>query len=203
MSNRIFQTHIKSNSDLPKGVVRRKLPLIIDEYNQPNLIKVKDFNPDNYEIIRTGVIVYSYNYSTKQYYFYMGEDKNSNDLTDFGGGCRKEQDPIESALRELKEESKGVFGNYNTDQIQDCIMAYTNGMLIIFIPLIVDYPKLKHNFDSIKSSNQYRNEIKDIIRLDKTEFIQAIYSNKYKMYVIVKKFLQGMLVNNTNFFQKL
>ena len=203
MSNRVFKNYEYNQSELPIGVVRRNVPLIVNKYNKPNITTVADFIPKNHQIIRSGVIVYSYNNYNNEYYFYMGQDQNSNDLTDFGGGCLKEHDPIESALREFTEESKAVFGNYTKDQVNECIMAYTDSMLIIFIPLIVDYTQLKYNFNLSVPDNQHHNELNDIIRLNKQEFIQAIYSDKYKLYIIVKQFLQGMLLNNVDFFQKL
>ena len=48
-------------------------------------------------------------------YFCLGIDSNFGDLTDFGGGMKKNETFINCGLRELEEESKGVFGEIKED----------------------------------------------------------------------------------------
>ena len=56
--------------------------------------------------IRAGVIPYTL--TNENLYFLFGVDEASNDFTDFGGGVKTDEDCIEGAIREFKEETRVV-----------------------------------------------------------------------------------------------
>ena len=201
---KIYHDHKSSHSlpnlnNLPDGVVRRDF---IFQPNKLELIPVSEFKPQEHCIQRAGVIVYDYDHDMEEFNFYMGVDNNSKEFTDFGGGSRKNQNPVNSALREFAEESYKVFGVYHSNQVQNCLMTCSKGMAIIFIPLYIDYDFCKNKFNSIykyEISKGNKVEICDIIKLNSHQFIQQIFAEDSNMYIIVRKFLQKMLVDNINF----
>ena len=111
---------------------------------------------------RAGVILYDVSISK----FIFGIDKKSGDITDFGGGCKKTEDIISTAKRELFEES-GYFINYNT--LNECYSINFNNVYIIFLPI--------SSFELKKNE-----EIEDIIYVDNID--RNIIN---KMYIRIRK----------------
>lgn len=159
--------------------------------------KIKDINPDEIKTRRAGVIVYSVDNVNKEIYFYMGIHKDSGDLTDFGGGVQLNENSIKGGIREFTEESHGVFGKYQINDIQECYAAYNQRIIIMFLRIDVNYPKVQNNF--INSINN-KSELSSIERLTRTEFITALMKNTPIMYSVVRLFLYNMLICNQNFF---
>lgn len=139
--------------------------------------------------VRSGAILY-----TKQKgktYFCMGSDSSYGDLTDFAGGVRKGETIITGGLRELKEESLGVFGEIKESDVQDSICFYTNNMLIMFIYLpLLDMEKSKELF-KLKASEEKKGkiEVSKLVWLEKKEMVECVNGKGLKMYSRVKKIL--------------
>ena len=87
-------------------------------------------------IKRGGLILYT-NVDDEGVFFCMGIDRNSSDLSDFGGQ-REEQDPtiLHTAVREFNEESRRMIGTTLTvADIQDCKCIYNRQMILIFLEI--------------------------------------------------------------------
>lgn len=85
-------------------------------------------------IKRGGLILYT-NIDGVGTYFCMGIDRNSSDLSDFGGH-RERDDPsiIHAAVREFNEESRRMLGfDVTVRDVADCICAYDRNMMLIFL----------------------------------------------------------------------
>ena len=146
---------------------------------------------------RSGAIIYTKHQGRT--YFCMGVDSCYGDLTDFAGGVKKDETVLEGGLRELDEESQGIFGKFTVEQISDCLSFYCANMMIIFIKLDVDMEKSRQLFSSrvrekTLIDNNFRLEVSDIAWLETSEFLQAIEGQEisYKgrrMYSRVRKIL--------------
>ena len=148
-----------------------------------NIPKLLNMQKSKLRVERAGVIVYTiYN---NEYYFGMGIDTDSGDITDFGGGIKKKDiSLIDGGLREFTEESLGVFGKFEPSEIQNCITIYSGTTLIIFIPLILDTKRISEIFKSrvecIKNP-----EVKSIFWGNRENFMELISGNtvkQHKMY---------------------
>lgn len=144
--------------------------------------KVKDIptkineQKESFRIERSGVIVYTI-YNNK-YYFGLGIDHDSGDITDFGGGIKKKDHSlIDGTLRELAEESLGVFGRVTPNEIDECVCVYNQNTMVVFIPLIVNKEKVmnvfKHRLKYVKEP-----EVDSIFWITKETFINLIYGKK-------------------------
>ncbi len=73
---------------------------------------------------RGGILPYTVIDGVRLYCFAL--DSSSADLTDFGGSRdTRDKDILETALREFKEESLGVFGNVTYEDLLDVEAIYT------------------------------------------------------------------------------
>ena len=90
--------------------------------------------------------------SKKSRYFLIGTDSTYNTLTDFGGTIeyKKDRDPVVGALRELNEESLGLF-EYTKDQILDSYCIYNDYLFIIFVKIAENPSSKISKFEKIKS----------------------------------------------------
>ena len=130
---------------------------------------------------RSGVIIYTH-FKGKTY-FCLGVDSNFGDLTDFGGGMKKNETFINCGLRELEEESKGVFGEIKEEEIQSNMGVYSKNMMIMFIYRNVDMVKTKKDFKS-------NNEVSNIEWIETKDFIDIISGKGKRMYSRVRRVLQ-------------
>ena len=126
---------------------------------------------------RSGAILYTK--CEGKTYFCLGLDTVYGELTDFAGGVKKDEDIISGGLRELKEESFGVFGNIKYEDIKDCLGVYCSNMLIMFLPVKVDMNSIKKMFNERVThhrDNHYRGEIEvsSITWIEKTNFLKII-----------------------------
>ena len=146
--------------------------------------------------LRSGAIIYTHHEGKT--YFCMGEDASYGDLTDFAGGVKKGESILEGGLRELEEESQGVFGKLEVKDIENSLAFYSSNMLIMFIRLDVDMKKIKKKFQS-KYRYTEDDEVSNIVWLEKEEFLEAILGKGRRVYSRVKKILS----NVTNIIQAL
>ena len=119
-------------------------------------------------------------------YFLLGQDKQSGDITDFGGGVKQFETTLVAALRELDEESDEILGKFdvNDSQISRAIALLNKHMGTLFIPLSVEWfdkaPKL---FEERKKTNSTRKkshqEIEKILWVDSTQFKKLLRSNSH------------------------
>jgi hypothetical protein len=70
---------------------------------------------NNINVMRAGIIPYTVKHN--MFYFLMGVDRRTRELTDFGGGVKINESLIDGALRELHEESCEIFVNTITKDL--------------------------------------------------------------------------------------
>lgn len=157
--------------------IRHKVIKNIDVYTS----QLKNVKMNMEMPIRSGVIVYTH-YRGKTY-FCLGVDNNFGDLTDFGGGMKKNETVIECGLRELEKESQGLFGEINIKEVENNLGVYSKNMMIMFIHRNVDIIKTKKDFKSNK-------EISNIEWLETKDFIETISGKGRRMYSRVRRVLQ-------------
>lgn len=162
---------------IDSGRIRHKTIKNIDVYtSQIKNVKMTMETPS-----RSGVIIYTH-FKGKTY-FCLGVDSNFGDLTDFGGGMKKNETFINCGLRELEEESKGVFGEIKEEEIQSNMGVYSKNMMIMFIYRNVDMVKTKKDFKP-------NNEVSNIEWIETKDFIDIISGKGKRMYSRVRRVLQ-------------
>lgn len=162
---------------IDSGRIRHKTIKNIDVYtSQIKNVKMTMETPS-----RSGVIIYTH-FKGKTY-FCLGVDNNFGDLTDFGGGMKKNETFINCGLRELEEESKGVFGEIKEEEIQSNMGVYSKNMMIMFIYRNVDMVKTKKDFKP-------NNEVSNIEWIETKDFIDIISGKGKRMYSRVRRVLQ-------------
>src|SRR5690625_1459771 len=122
--------------DIPRKH-RRQRPVNRSFYENSRLCRVNQLdlsNPLITNIQRGGVIFYTFINGILN--ICLGRDKDSDDLTDFGGTRRKRENPIQCAVRESNEESRRVFSVITPEQVENFFCLYSSKMLIIFVPVI-------------------------------------------------------------------
>lgn len=157
--------------------------------NHINLSKVKP--------PRAGVIPYISTPQGLKYAF--GLDTNYRELTDFGGGVsyKRDKTAINGALREFKEESLGVFGDYTPKDVMNNVVIYNKDLMIVFIPVDVS-PKEKNALFHKRLEDEDNPEVCDIVWLSEDELDKALDSKSRLIYMLVKD-----LITNADNFSKL
>lgn len=121
---------------------------------------------------RGGVIVYFIHQD--KIIFGLGSDSTYKEITDFGGGVEKiDTDPVDTALREFQEETLGVYGNINREDVSECMVIYNRTMMIMFLPLRFDPAQITENFNQ-RVQIQNNPEINELVWLTKNNFINII-----------------------------
>ncbi len=96
-------------------------------------------------------------------------------------------------LRELEEESLGIFGHIPVESVQNCTGFYSNNMLIMFIYRpINDIHSLKKEFHVLleeKHNAGHNIEVSDIVWMSQTEFLNSINCHGRKMYSRIRRVL--------------
>ena len=151
-----------------------------------NVSLTQDMNIIKDNHVRSGAIIYTrYNGTT---YFCLGVDTDSGNLTDFGGGVKKGETIIEGGLRELEEESQGVFGDISPEDIENAVIFHCHNMAIMFIPLEVNPREITKVFmNRIRKEEDH--EVCDITWLNTEEFLESIHGRGKKLYIRVRKLL--------------
>lgn len=141
--------------------------------------------------IRAGAIIYTK--TKKETLFCLGVDSQSGDLTDFGGGVKKNETIIQGGLREFKEESQGVFNSHlNIDSLSRSIAVHSHNMLIMFIPAKINLDDSLETFTK-RIISKRNPEVKEIVWLTTEELIDSISGRGRRMYSRVKRLLNYIL----------
>lgn len=137
---------------------------------------------------RAGIIVYTDLPNGRK--FCLGVDRTSHDLTDFGGGVsyKKDGTALIGALRELNEESLGIFGVINPEDIQSSLAIYNSSLLIIFVRVSVNPTSVTQLFRERVDPNS---EVSALVWITSAE-LQALIqgtSSLSRMYNRVRRLL--------------
>ncbi len=147
---------------------------------------VKNVKMDSDGPIRSGAIIYTH-FQGKTY-FALGQDSIYGDLTDFSGGKKQNETIIEGGLRELEEESLGVFGKLGVSDVKESTGFYCNNMLIMFIHLNVDMTAIVKEFN-LRLCSKGNVEVNGIIWLEKKDFIDTVNGKGKRLYSRVRRIL--------------
>ena len=136
--------------------------------------------------VRAGALIYTHD--GNKTFFCLGTDTQSGNLTDFGGGVKKGETIVEGGLRELEEESQGVFGHLELSNISDSMTFHCYNMAIMFIPMEVDRQDTHNRFRKNVVDNPDP-EVCDIIWLTTEELMESIHGRGKKLYIRVRRLL--------------
>lgn len=176
---------IRRRVDKNKVRRKRKVEITVSVKSLFNL------NMDLKHSIRAGAIIYTK--VNNEILFCLGVDSQFGDLTDFGGGVKKNETIIEGGLRELKEESQGVFNSHlNIEALSKSIAVHSHNMLIMFIPVEVNIDEMLETF-SKKIVERRNPEVKEIVWLTMDELIYSISGKGRRMYSRVKRLLNYII----------
>lgn len=178
ITRRIDATRIRNNPH------KRDLDVTVSSGHEMNIKK---------EIaVRAGAIIYTR--YRGQTLFCLGVDTDSGNITDFGGGVKKEETIVEGGLRELEEESQGVFGELTPNDVKDSIIFHCYNMAIMFIKLDVNPDQITENFnENLKTCENP--EVCKLVWLNTQELMESIHGRGNKLYVRVRRLLNK--VTNT------
>lgn len=175
----------------PYKRITRRIDSVKIRNNQKKDIDVNTVNTDELCMlrdnpIRAGAIIYTKKNGIT--YFCLGVDTESGNLTDFGGGVKKDESVIDGSLRELAEESLGVFGVIELENLKKSLTFHTYNMAIVFIPLDISPREISQNFNE-KISEKENPEVCDIVWLSTEEFLESVHGRGMKLYIRVRKLL--------------
>lgn len=138
---------------------------------------VSSFLKNPVPVKRAGVIIYTKYRGTV--YFGLGLDWPSHDLTDFGGGVKKDETGPSAALREFAEESL-IFEPVILDHIKDSVCVHDGVNFIVFVSVDVDLEHSVFLFDQeFERSNKKKPEVCGLIWLP-LEYLGKLLGYKAK-----------------------
>ena len=149
--------------------------------------------------LRGGVVVYN----PKCRMLAFGLDADHEEITDFGGGIRRRESPVDGSVRELIEESLNSFGCPPIVNINRSLVVYSKEMMIIFPKETTDPAIINERFATnltIAQEKGERIEVSDIIWIPVDEFSNVICQGEYnniRMYDRVRNFLFRATSNNS------
>lgn len=138
----------------------------------------------------------------QELYYLMSIHKASGNLSDFGGGAKKDEKSKETAARELNEETKGTI-NIDPDILDNCLVYMAldrttknwkipekiicenekSPMTIFFLPMKEnEFEEICEKFKKLSPSCE--DEISDIKIIQDKELFSLVYrdNGKYKMW---------------------
>lgn len=188
-------THYQKNSTYKNGHNSHSSLVYADINNFVSIVNNKPRFNKHCTIIPEKKITIRENIIIKNYYC-MGIDSNYQTLTDFGGKVKRTEDSIAAALRELEEESYGIF-KIKKENIKDNIVIYNNEICILFIKIDIDSDTLNRRFNELYKARMHENkkcEISELKWLNITEFVEAI-STPYVIYEPIRELLNEQIGN--------
>lgn len=146
---------------------------------------IKHLNWSRVKPCRAGVIPYIN--TNKGLVFAFGLDTQYRELTDFGGGVsyKKDKTAVFGALREFKEESLGVFGDFIPKNVSNSFVIYNAEVMILFHQVDVEPETINKQFHE-KLKNEENPEVCDIVWLGEEEFKKSLDPKSRLIYVLVR-----------------
>ena len=133
------------------------------------LRKGDDVPPDGYK--RAGTVPFFIDRNTGKIYFFLMIDRVYRQLTDCGGRPARNEDWIDTAIRETREESRGFF-SFTRDQIHESLVCINNKTLnlIVFVDIS---SHLNTVGEAYKLCNLYRKDfIRGSSKHDKSKYLE-------------------------------
>lgn len=147
-----------------------------DRFLTSQIQKIKEIDWSKVKPERAGFIIYQK--IDGEYFFCLGVDFEHGEITDFAGGISYHRDgtALKGALRELNEESLGIFGEINPKDLDDCWSIYNDKTMTIFLPKSFDESKREEYRRIVKADD----EICDLVLLSLDDFKTLLTGEKLK-----------------------
>jgi len=146
-------------------------------------------------------------------YLLMGIHAKSGEVTDFGGGVKKAESDVEASLRELNEETFGMFNDVTTDNLKTCVAisrpkcektigptktkVYVEGISAIFLPVSNEwFEKAERVFKKASLVDSER-EIRSVMWIKGSDFLRPT-TRDYKVWSFMRKFYYESLSSELN-----
>lgn len=155
--------------------------------------KVKELDLDNVRPTRAGVIMYTK--INGVIHFGLGVDTMSSDWTDYSGGVSykegADKNVVLGALREFNEETLGIFGDIQYEDVLENLAIYNFNIFILF--KTIEYNEninvlFKEQYDA-QVKKKITPEVSDIVWLTLPEFKNAI-TKRGILFHRIQNFLQ-------------
>lgn len=146
---------------------------------------------------RSGVIPYIIN-KEGIIYFLLGVDRRSGEITDFGGGVKKNESSLVAGVREFKEESREIFCNYDLNNFETSLALTNDKMCIIFKGIDYNYftPAPANNRETevsresesfvrhlFKKNEHLNDELSDVLWVHQEDFFKMIDKSPFNSSV--------------------
>lgn len=160
--------------------------------------------PQDHGLLRAGIIPYVKR--NGDIYFMMGVDTKTGEYSDFGGGVKMHENALNAAMRECKEESRGIIDFKDLGLIRRAIFnrRYRQNVCIMFSEIRTPnfYENSKNAFHSRK--NKY-NEMRDIVWIRSTDMLKWSHINykKSKIWIRIRYALSACGSFNRDFIEEL
>ena len=126
------------------------------------------------------------NNGKRKIYFLLGIDRETGDITDLGGGVKRDEFSLEAGLREFREESDEIFGNiydHPNDYMRNIALSDSD-MCVLFVPLAVEwYDEAISLFEKRKTGpfpadgkKKSHCEIERLVWVDEDSFLDMLQS---------------------------
>lgn len=157
--------------------------------------------------IRAGVIPYTVH--NDRLYFLFGRDYKTGEICDFGGGRKKNETSKDTAIREFKEETNGIFSKLYSDTCFDravkvvCKLPRPKNM-IFFLPVKPKWINIAKS-EFMQNNKHPNKEITTLVWIDEYQYERLVYkrTSKLKIWEKLRYFLWYYTRNKTTFFAKL
>jgi hypothetical protein len=138
--------------------------------------------------IRAGFVPYTMRKGVL--YFLLARHRETGELGDLGGGVRQYEGALQAGLRELDEETHGLFNvdivNANDLTSKIALIDKGNKMSVIFWPISpewinsapLEFQKRREQYLSSKSYRKQNDEISELVWLDELAFKLLIFGRQ-------------------------
>lgn len=140
------------------------------------MYKVREINLNDNRYIRGGIIPIT---TVNDINFYgFGMNNRNSDICDFGGHKETmDNDILDAAIREYREESLNVFGEISRDTLYDCYVLEGNDTVEILYPIRGNFIEYTKEFNSY-IKNVPDHEVQSIIWLTYKQMFHIIDNEK-------------------------
>lgn len=129
-----------------------------------------------------------------EYVFAFGVDRESHDISNFGGSVKPPESTVDAAVREFMEESLGVFGTIARSEVSQSVVIYSRTEILIFVQLEWNDNSIVSDF---KNCAYHTSEMDKIVFYTYDQLVQEL-SNYHEaiFYTPVAEIIRGAIEQN-------